>query len=107
MKLENKNVLVFGSGISGIGAANLLAEVGAKPIIYDENENRAVDEILSKVKHPDVTEVYIGRLTQERFDTLDLVVMSPGVPTDIPLVELFRAAGIPVWGEIELAYQIG
>lgn len=107
MKLENKNVLVFGSGISGIGAANLLAEVGAKPIIYDENENRAVDEILSKVKHPDVTEVYIGRLTQERFDTLDLVVMSPGVPTDIPLVEKFRAAGIPVWGEIELAYQIG
>lgn len=107
MKLENKNVLVFGSGISGIGAANLLAEVGAKPIIYDENENRAVDEILSKVKHPDVTEVYIGRLTQERFDTLDLVVMSPGVPTDIPLVEKFGAAGIPVWGEIELAYQIG
>lgn len=107
MNLENKNVLVFGSGISGIGAADLLASVGARPIIYDENENRAVDEILAKVKQPEVTEVYIGRLTKERFETLDLVVMSPGVPTDIPLVDRFRAAGIPVWGEIELAYQIG
>lgn len=107
MNLKNKNVLVFGSGISGIGAADLLASVGAKPIIYDENENREVDEILAKVQHPEATEVYIGRLTQERFDALDLVVMSPGVPTDIPLVEKFRAAEIPVWGEIELAYQIG
>ena len=37
MNLTNKNVLVFGSGISGIGAADLLAAVGANPIIYDEN----------------------------------------------------------------------
>ncbi len=107
MNLENKNVLVFGSGISGIGAADLLVEVGAKPIIYDENTDRAIDQILSKVKHPEQTEVYIGHLSEERLQTLDLVVMSPGVPTDIPLVEEFHEAGIPVWGEIELAYQIG
>lgn len=107
MNLENKNVLVFGSGISGIGAADLLAEVGAKPIIYDENTNREVDEILAKVQKPEQTEVYIGRLTEERLKTLDLVVMSPGVPTDIPMVKAFREANIPVWGEIELAYQMG
>ena len=40
MNLTNKNVLVFGSGISGIGAADLLAAVGANPVIYDENNIR-------------------------------------------------------------------
>lgn len=107
MNFKDKNVLVFGSGISGIGAADLLAEVGAKPIIYDENTDRAIDQILSKVKYPDQTEVYIGLLTEDKLDSLDLVVMSPGVPTDIQLVQDFKGAGIPVWGEIELAYQVG
>ena len=46
MNLENKKVLVFGSGISGIGAADLLVQVGAKPVIYDENLQKTADEIL-------------------------------------------------------------
>ena len=107
MNLENKKVLIFGSGISGIGAADLLAEVGARPLIYDENLNRKAEDVLAKVKRPEQTSVYIGTLTEEQIKTLDLVVMSPGVPTDIPLVARFREEGIPVWGEIELAYQMG
>lgn len=107
MKLEGKKVLVFGSGISGIGAADLLAEVGAKPMIYDENINRTESEILNKVQNPEQVSVYIGKISQEEIKTLDLVVMSPGVPTDLPVVDAFKAAGIPVWGEIELAYQMG
>ena len=39
--------------------------------------------------------------------SLDLVVLSPGVPTDIPLVKSFYEQGLPVWGEVELAYQTG
>ena len=38
---------------------------------------------------------------------ISLVILSPGVPTDTQFVEAFRTAGIPVWGEIELAYRIG
>ena len=37
MELQGKKVLVFGSGKSGIGASDLLAKVGASPIIYDGN----------------------------------------------------------------------
>ena len=107
MKLEGKKVLVFGSGISGIGAADLLAEVGAKPMIYDENINRTESEILNKVQKPEQVSVYIGKISEEEIQTLDLVVMSPGVPTDLPVVDAFKAAGIPVWGEIELAFQMG
>ena len=40
MKLEGKRVLVFGAGISGIGAADLLCKVGACPVIYDGNDKQ-------------------------------------------------------------------
>ena len=40
-------------------------------------------------------------------DSLDLVVLSPGVPTDLPLVKSFYEQGLPVWGEVELAYRVG
>ena len=36
-----------------------------------------------------------------------LVVLSPGVPTDIPVVQEFYDMGLPVWGEVELAYRTG
>ena len=39
MNLQGKKVLVFGSGKSGIGAAELLAKVGAQPVIYDGNKD--------------------------------------------------------------------
>ncbi len=35
------------------------------------------------------------------------MVLSPGVPTDLPLVKGFYDQGLPVWGEVELAYQYG
>lgn len=107
MTLKDKKVLVFGSGISGIGAADLLVSVGALPMIYDENINRTKEEILKKVANQEKVSVYIGKITKEEIATLDLVVMSPGVPTDLPVVDAFKEAGIPVWGEIELAYQMG
>ena len=40
-------------------------------------------------------------------ESLDLVVLSPGVPTDLPIVKGFYDQGLPVWGEVELAYQTG
>ena len=40
-------------------------------------------------------------------ETLEMVVMSPGVPTDLPVVNKMRAMGIPIWGEVELAYTYG
>lgn len=34
-----------------------------------------------------------------------MVIMSPGVPCDLPVVRKFKESGLPVWGEIELAYS--
>ena len=107
MNLQGKKVLVFGSGKSGIGAADLLEQTGATPVIYDGNEKIDKEAVLHKIPHHSRTEVYAGKLPKEVQDSLDLVVLSPGVPTDIPMVRAFYKQGLPVWGEVELAYRTG
>ncbi len=106
MEWADKKVLVFGSGKSGIGAAALLSKLGAAPVIYDGNEKLDPAEILGKLEDKN-TEIILGEFPEEKLEGLDLVVMSPGVPCDLPVVDRFRAAGIRIWGEVELAYQIG
>ena len=103
MDLKDKKVLVFGSGISGIGAADLLGSAGAHPIIFDGNEKLSKEDILHKTRGDYPVEIYVGELPESVQKSLDLVVLSPGVPTDIPQVLSFFRQGIPVWGEVELA----
>ena len=103
--LKDKNVLVVGAGKSGIGSVRLLLNIGARPVLYDGNEK--LDEAGVRASLPKGADVSIvlGTLSDEQLGKLDLCVMSPGVPTDIPPVLRIRKAGIPIWGEIELAYR--
>lgn len=107
MDLTGKKVLVFGSGKSGTGAADLLGQVGACPVIYDGNPEIDKEAVVHKISHVKNVEVYAGELPEEVQKSLDLVVLSPGVPTDLPLVRSFYGQGLPVWGEVELAYRTG
>lgn len=111
MDLKEKKVLVFGSGISGIAAGRLLVRQGADVILYDGNTSLDAEnlkkEILSGSTSGSDMQVILGDLPQEILDTLSLTVISPGVPTDLPIVEHMRDKGIPIWGEIELAYVFG
>lgn len=107
MDLQGKRVLVFGTGKSGIGAADLLEQTGAHVILFDGNENIDKDAVLDKLAHGEKAEIYAGELPKEVEAGLDLVVLSPGVPTDIPVVQKFYDMGLPVWGEVELAYRTG
>ena len=107
MELQGKKVLVFGSGKSGIGASDLLAKVGAFPVIYDGNAETDKDAVVHKTDGAYPVTVYAGELPKEVQDSLDMVVLSPGVPTDLPLVKSFYEQGLPVWGEVELAYRVG
>ena len=52
MELQGKKVLVFGSGKSGIGASDLLAKVGAFPVIYDGNAETDKDAVVPRYRIP-------------------------------------------------------
>lgn len=105
MQLKDKRVLVFGAAKSGISATRLLQKQDANVILYDSNTNLKVDDFADKFDIQQRFMLLTGKLSEEIMDTLDLVVLSPGVPIDLPEVELMKAKNIPIWGEIELAYR--
>ena len=97
--VKGQRVLVVGAARSGVAAALLLVRRGAsvtltdrKPVIADELVLRQAGVALE-----------LGGHRRESFERADLVVMSPGVPLELPEVVGARAAGVPVIGELELA----
>lgn len=107
MELQNKRVLVVGTGISGIGAVKALQHTGAKPILYDANDKLQETDIRAKFETDAEVEIVLGNLPKEMEEQVELVILSPGVPTDTEFVNAFRDRGIKIWGEIELAYELG
>ena len=107
MDVKGKYVLVFGAGKSGIGAAGLLLHEQAKVILYDGNAKQDPEEIRRKLNAGADVEIILGELSDEVLDRLELVVLSPGVPADLPVVLKMKEKEIPVWGEVELAYRVG
>src|SRR3954447_3727024 len=90
-ELNGRTVLVAGLGKSGLAAIELLAAHGARVHATDA---RPAAHALNIAVLPQ---------TEETFTEADLIVLSPGVPLDIPPVEAARAKGIPIIGEVELA----
>ena len=105
MDLIGKNVLVVGTGISGVAAVKLLSTKRANIIFQDANLKMQEQDILDKLPKNVEVKVVIGEVPAEMLNTLDLVVLSPGVPTDLPYIKELKSKGVPIWGEIELAFQ--
>ena len=101
---NNKKVLIIGSGKSGLGALKLLNALGARCILFDGGENADVNEIKGRVPSDLKCEVIVKELSKEVSDSIDVVVPSPGVPTDLGIVKEFADKGTPIWGELELGY---
>lgn len=105
MDLQGKCVVVVGSGVSGIGAVKLLNQVGAEAVLYDGNEKLDASEVEARLPEGVKARVVIGGSPDNFVKGADLAVISPGVPVDSPVVLAFEEANVPVWGEIELAYN--
>ncbi|MBO6111733.1 MAG: UDP-N-acetylmuramoyl-L-alanine--D-glutamate ligase [Lachnospiraceae bacterium] len=105
MNFKGLKVLVVGTGISGIGAVKLLEEKEAVPILFDSNDKIVVDEVREKLLDGGKTSVYVGTLPDNVLKSIDMVILSPGVPVDIPLVKNFKDRGIKIWGEVELGFE--
>lgn len=103
MDLQGKKVLVFGRGSVGSDPAGLLEKEGAEVILYDGNDKKDAEAMKAQLGEGSKVRVVLGAFPEEEMESLDLVVMSPGVPTDLPVVLAMKEKGIPVWGDIELA----
>jgi len=101
---EVESVLVVGLGISGIAAAGKLLREGRKVTVNDiseaESVRRAADELSAQG-----AKAVLGRHEPALLEGLDLVVVSPGVPSRLPLLREAEERKIPVWSEVELAWR--
>ncbi|MCL2617308.1 MAG: UDP-N-acetylmuramoyl-L-alanine--D-glutamate ligase [Defluviitaleaceae bacterium] len=104
MDFKNKKVLVAGLGRSGIAAARLLQYKQALVTIQDiKEEDRIGADMVAKLANEGF-ELYLGRNPVDIVQNYDILVISPGIPIDVPFIEKAKKLKIPVWGEIELAY---
>lgn len=105
--MEGKKILVAGTGKSGISAAKLLLRNHTDVIIFDENKELIKEEIIKKITdgdNADGLEVVLGKLTDEIISQVEIMVISPGIPTDAEFALKVKQAGVSIWSEIELAY---
>ena len=108
MKIEEQKVLVVGTGISGIAAAELLQSKNVDTVLFDDgNKELDVNKLYEKAPKLKEMPIILGELTEEQMHEFGVAVLSPGVPTDLPMVERLRAQNVAIWGEIELAYYFG
>ena len=100
-ELEGRRVLVIGLARSGTAAAEALAVRHAHVVGYDRAESLELGRLRALG-----VEVHLGREEETLLTGTDLVVKSPGVPGETPLVTGARRRGIPVWSEIELGVRL-
>ena len=103
--MTGEKCLVIGSGISGVGSVALLEHMGADVTLYDSDEKLTAALIQEKLPTGSRTRCVAGELPEEVLRETRTVVLSPGVPIDIPLVNALREKGAGILGEIELGYQ--
>lgn len=105
MEIEGKKALVLGAGKSGIASARFLAERGAIVALHDKKELESWSDVASSLKESHNVGLMSGQIPSWLLDQIDLVVISPGVPTNsIPARYVDRKDG-EVIGEVELAYR--
>ena len=106
MELGGKTVLVVGGGKSGMAACHYLLSKGCQVILADNKSQEVLlkdKEIAAFVKQGG--QLISGNVIPEKV-TWELTIVSPGVPLHIPILNMTRAAGVKIIGEIELAYSI-
>ena len=105
VQLKNKRVLVVGLARTGIATAHFCAARGAAVTATDSRgEGEVGEEVVAKLRAANVS-LELGVHQEPTFLRQDLIIPSPGVPADAPLLQSARAKGVTIWSEIELAYR--
>ncbi len=104
MELQNQRVLIVGLGKSGVASALFLRERGASVTVSDSKTPDQLSKEIPLLLDQGIA-VETGGHGERTFGGQDLIVVSPGVPADVPQLVQARAQGKKVIGEIELAAQ--
>jgi UDP-N-acetylmuramoylalanine--D-glutamate ligase len=100
-----RRVCVTGVAVSGAAAARALAALGAEVTVVDGFAGGLQQERADALRRDGVT-VLLGEAGARLPEGIDLVVTSPGWRPEQPLLVAAAAAGVPVWGEVELAWWL-
>ncbi len=101
--------IVIGLGASGNGVAKLLLSQGCEVVLFEQNKNanflkRAQELIALGIQVKLGTPLEIESF-EPWLDKLNLIVISPGIPLDHPTLQKLKTLGIPIKGEVEIAWQ--
>ena len=102
IELRNKRVLVIGLARTGVATALFCAARGASVTATDTQTENELGNSIAPLRSAGVR-LELGGHRQEVLLDADLIVPSPGVPVDVPLLQAARAKGVCIWSEIELA----
>jgi len=103
MEWNGKRAVVLGLGISGMEAANLLKDKGVDVTVRDNASDAKVSLRAEALRQRGVT-VELGKEVQTT-TRFDFCVLSPGINPEAPLVRGLVQAGLPMFGELEIAYR--
>lgn len=105
MEYNGKKALVCGMARSGIAAAKLLNRLGARVTLQDMKKREEISADVLALEGEGIV-LYTGANPDEIACAQDLIVLSPGIPCDLPFIAAAEAAGIAVISEVELAYSL-
>ncbi len=105
MALEGRRVLVVGLGRSGRASVSALLARGASVVATDEQQPERLREAISGITSQGAYFASPGEL-RGRLEGFEMAVLSPGIPQTAAVVADIAAAGVPIIGEVELAYRL-
>ncbi|RKU10596.1 UDP-N-acetylmuramoyl-L-alanine--D-glutamate ligase [Candidatus Poribacteria bacterium] len=105
MTFANKQISVFGLHRSGVAVAKLLDDLGAQVLVTDPKSSDELQTDIDALQDRDI-DFILGGHDQRCIEKANLIVLSPGVPLDIPILQEARSAGIPITGELEVAASL-
>lgn len=101
MEIKNKKISIIGAARSGIGAAKLAKKFGAVPFVSDSASEEKLKDSIEVLKSSNV-EFEFGLHSQKVYEC-DLMVVSPGVPSDAEVIKTAVSKNIKVVSELEFA----
>ena len=99
-----KNVLLIGLAKTGVSTIKYLSKMGSNVVVNDIKTKEDLKEILEDLKEIENIEYILGKHI-ENVENIDLVVVSPGVPLDLPFIKNIKEK-VEIIGEVELSYRL-